>query len=266
MSELFPELIVFLREHQETRRILDAGVPQCIVDWERRGKTKRQNGADLEINTHTIEDLDAAVAMRMAPIVRVNPLGEACGDEIRRALDHGASGIMLPMARDPAEVERFLQVVGGRARTIVQIETVSLANQAVQLAGLEWDAAYIGLNDLMIDRGGSWIWEPLLDGSVERIFEALPGRNLGFGGFTIARGGHPIPFRYLLHEYVRLGLGMSFLRRTFYREIADSDVALELAALRQLWRESVERSPQQRRHDNLAFRQLLESLGLSGRS
>lgn len=204
-------------------------VYSIIIDWESKGKNARQRGHDLEINIDTSVDLLRIREKTSLPItVRINALDKDSGLEINKAINLGASIIMLPMAKSGLEVEKFLTLVNGRAKTLVQIETMELATDIQALCKLSWDYAYIGLNDLMLSRKGTYIWEALEDGVVEDICRLLKGRVYGFGGVTVVDGGVPLKCRLLMHEYIRLGCEISFLRRTFKREIVNRDVVKEL--------------------------------------
>ncbi len=239
-----------------------AGIDGLVVDWENRGKEIRQQGYDCEVNLAGAGEVRAvARASHLPVLVRINALGEATTDEVQTAIEAGAREIMLPMATHPDTVEQFLGLVAGRARTVVQIETQDLVENLEGLRDLPWSRAYIGLNDLMISRGGgNSIWDGVADGTVERIFERLPGRVVGFGGITVLGGGHPVPFDLLFGEMVRLGCGLSFLRRTFYREIADRDMNVEIPALRTRENALRMRAPEQVESDLRRFRSVLQSL------
>ena len=184
---------------------------------------------------------------------RLNAMGPQTPSEVQCALDHGARILMLPMARQAREVEQFLKCVDRRAKTIVQIETQSLVTEVERLKALPWDAAYIGLNDLMVSRAGSFIWDAVLDGTVERLFQALEGRAVGFGGVTVVGGGYPIRFTHLLHEMARVGCRLSFLRRTFKRELLDRDFFAEVQVIRALWQASRRRGSAAMASDHAAF-------------
>lgn len=223
------KLFLFTTDTTLAGQAAEGGVYSIIVDWEHKGKTDRQVGRDLEINTDTAEDVIRLKKQVTIPItVRVNPVDSNSAAEIETALQAGADIIMLPMARSAGEVKTFLSLVNGRAKTLVQIETHDLVEDIEAFAKLDWDFAYIGLNDLMISRGGTHIWEALADGTVEKVFQQLAGRQYGFGGVTVVDGGVPLPFRLLVNEYARLGCEVSFLRRTFKREVAGRDVVEEL--------------------------------------
>jgi hypothetical protein len=159
-------------------------------------------------------------------------------------LDNGAKILMLPMAHTVEEVKIFLKLVDGRAKTIIQIETPALATEAAALTMLDWDYAYIGLNDLMVATGKSSIWQALFDGTAESICKQLKGRAYGFGGSTILGGGEPIINALILHELIRLGGSISVMRRTFKKELLDRDFNLEIKALREFVKCSESRGPQ----------------------
>ncbi len=252
-------LYLFTTDADLARDAAAAGIDGFVVDWERRGKTVRQRAYDFEINRQGVPELRRLAAAVDRPIlVRINPLGDKTADELRRAIDAGAREIMLPMARQASEVERFLALTAGRVRTVVQIETQDLVDDLSALARLPWDSAYIGLNDLQISRGGRGsIWSGVADGTVGKIFQQLPGRDVGFGGITVTDGGHPLPFPLLFSEMVRLGCGMSFLRRTFYQEIPGRDLASEIAEIRLLEQKLRDRTPEQIARDHQSFTQLL---------
>lgn len=239
-----------------------AGIDGLVVDWERRGKTARQRGYDFEINRQGVREVRrVAGATKLSILVRINPLSSKTSDEVRRATDAGATEIMLPMARRATEVEKFLSLVDGRAETVVQIETQDLVDDLHALAPLPWTRAYIGLNDLQISRGQRGnIWRGVADGTVEKIYEALPARAVGFGGITVADGGSPLPFSKLFAEMIRLGCGLSFLRRTFHKEIEGRDLAEEIAAIRQLETRLRDRTKAKIARDRAEFRRLLEAL------
>lgn len=212
-----------------------AGIDGVIVDWEVVGKERRQAGHNLEKNSDSAEDVARlAEALDIPVTVRINGYGRNTAEEIQCALDHGARGIMLPMARSARDIACFLELLDGRGQSLVQIETKELADDLDEFSQLPWDMAYVGLNDLMISYGNRSIWQTVADGTVERICSALQGRTYGFGGVTCLGCGEPIRFELILHELTRLGCSLSLLRRSFKRDIVGRDVSRELAAIRAL--------------------------------
>lgn len=236
------DLVLFETRPREVRRAIAGGIEGLIVDLEWRGKLERQRGADTEINSDRVESLAELVAAG-APrrFCRVNAWGPWSASEIERAVELGATHLFLPMAREPREVERFVREVGGRAAACALIETSAAVARAAEFAPLGLSHVYVGLNDLAIDCRGRSIFEPLADGTVERVRQALPEVAFGVGGVTVVDGGDPIPCRLLLAEMARLGAAFSFLRRSFRRDIEARDLGTEVARIRSLWRELVAR-------------------------
>jgi hypothetical protein len=245
------ELFLFTTSAALALKAENAGIDSVIVDWEYIGKEERQRQYDTETNFDTPEDVNKLSRVLKIPVtVRVNKLGDYTPREVDCAIANGARLLMLPMARMIDDVKNFLKIVSGRAKTIIQIETIDLISQVSELTRLKWDYVYIGLHDLMIERGGRVIWEAVLDGTVQKIFEHLRGRSYGFGGITVLGGGEPIKFEYILHELTRLNCSFSFLRRTFKKEIMDRNMEAEIKSLRAFIASSLLRGPQAKQHDH----------------
>ena len=245
------EFFLFTTDSILALRAERAGINSIIVDWETRGKKLRQTGQNLELNYDTPEDLLRLSSILKIPVsVRINPVGSKTASEVDNALKKDAKMIMLPMAMSTIEVKRFLSIVDKRAKTIVQIETPSLVNELGDFRDLDWDYAYVGLNDLMVASGRSSIWEAISDGTAEFICKKLEGRNYGFGGSTVLGGGAPIPNDLIIHELVRLGGCMSIMRRTFRKELLDRDLDAEMKALRSFIDSSKKRGPDARLYDH----------------
>lgn len=252
------DLYLFTTAPAMAERSVDAGVDGVVVDWESKGKAARQRGYDTDTGGDTPEDLEAVAATAKGGVlVRVDADPGLMPLHIEKALSLGATSLMLPVAESPDDVARFLDVVRGRARTVIQIETQRLVMCCESLMDLPWDAAYIGLNDLMISRGSRWLWQPLVDGTVEGIFGRLPGRKIGFGGVTALAGGSPLPFVSLLGEMARLGCAMSFLRRSFHRDIVGRSLHAEIEAIRAVWRCLRARSDEAVERDRVEFERLV---------
>jgi len=248
------EFFLFTADPKAALQAERAGVDSVIVDWESTGKAERQGSHGLEINHDTPHDLRRiAQAVSIPVTVRLNALSPRTPAEIECALDNGADTLMLPMATNARQVAVFLQMVKKRAKTLIQIETQPLVDERRKLAELPWDYAYIGLNDLMLSRGSRSIWQAVLDGTVESIYRTLGHRAVGFGGVTIIGGGTPIPFTLLLHEMVRLGCRLSFLRRTFKKELLDRELTCEIEAIRAFLKASRERGLRAVAADHRAF-------------
>ena len=224
-------LFLFARQPQLVREATAAGIDGIVVDWERRGKRERQAGADTEIRADTAADLVAVRGATEARVLcRVDGPGEGSAPEIERAIELGADEVLLPMVRAPEEVEASLEQVGGRCGLGILVETEDAVSIAAELGVFPLSRVYVGLNDLMIDRGASSIFEPLVDGTVEEVrkhFEV----PFGVAGLTLPDLGSPIPCRLLIAEMTRLECGFSFLRRSFLRDVEKGSIAPAVAGI-----------------------------------
>lgn len=196
-----------------------AGVDRIFVDMEYIGKAQRQGGMDTVQNHHTVEDV-----ARLRPVldqaellVRVNPVHPGSKDEIDRVIAAGADVIMLPMWQSVEEVQQFIRWVDGRAKTLLLLENqaaVDCLDRVVALPGV--DEIHIGLNDLSISQGKTFLFQPLADGTVDAVCAKIKAAGIpfGFGGFG-RLGGGTLPAAYIVAEHYRLGSSMSILSRAF---------------------------------------------------
>lgn len=222
------DLLVFTVDPRFARACVEAGAAGVIVDWERRGKARRQAGEGTQINGDTPADLArvrAATAGRL--LCRVNGFGPWTAAEIDLAISLGADEVLLPMVRHPGQVDRALDVVAGRCGLGILVETQDAVEQVEELARRPLSRVYLGLNDLRIDRGSDQLFAPLVDGTVDRVRAACPV-PFGVAGLTRPDAGWPVPSRLLAGELARLGADFTFLRRSFTADVAGREVLVEL--------------------------------------
>jgi HpcH/HpaI aldolase/citrate lyase family protein len=225
------DLFVFTVDPDQARDLVAAGAAGIVVDWERRGKARRQLGEGTQINADTPADLRRVRAATDGRVLcRVNGFGPWTADEVDEALECGADEVLLPMVRSPEEVDRTLDLVAGRCGLGILIETQSAVDQAAELAARPLSRVYVGLNDLRIDRRSTQLFRPLVDGTVAgvRAHVAVP---FGVAGLTLPGGGAPVPTRLLAAELVRLGTDFTFLRRSFHADMAGRDPFVEVPRL-----------------------------------
>ena len=218
--------LMYITNRAEVAKIATgAGVDRIFVDMEYIGKDERQKGLDTVKSHHTIEDVKRlrGIVPEGSLLVRVNPIHEAKNGlmgsqaEIEATIAAGADIIMLPMFQTADEVRFFISCVGGRAKTLLLVETpaaVENLDEILQVHGI--DEIHIGLNDLHLAWGKKFMFELLADGTVDRILEKIrpTGITYGFGG--IARIGHGLlPAEYVIAEHYRLGSSMAILSRSF---------------------------------------------------
>ncbi len=227
-------LTLFSIQPDFIRRAVAAGVDEIIVDWEHIGKAERQAGADTQINHDTPDDLRRVRACTHARVIcRINQFGLWTPQEVELAVQGGADEILLPMVRACDEVQAVLDLVACRCGVGILVETVDAVEHSRELGRLPLSRVYVGLNDLAIDRGVRNIFAALVDGTLERVRRAFEV-PFGFGGLTLPECGRPIPCRLLIGEMARLNCQFSFLRRSFYRDIAHLDIEIEIPRLLQV--------------------------------
>ena len=213
-----------------------AGVDRIFVDMEYIGKANRQGGMDTVQNHHTVEDVRIIKeSVTTASVMcRVNPIHEAtdtyCSsqEEIDGAIAAGADILMLPFFKTVQEVEQFIKMVNGRAKTLPLLETpeaVGVIDKILNLPGL--DEIFIGLNDLSLGYGKKFMFELLVDGTVERLCLKFKQKGIpyGFGGIA-SLGKGIIPSEYVIREHYRLGSTCAILSRSFCNTNKTKDIKI----------------------------------------
>jgi 2-keto-3-deoxy-L-rhamnonate aldolase RhmA len=213
-----------------------AGVDRIVVDLEFIGKDDRQKGLDTVKSHHTIRDVGRVKkAVNYAEVMaRVNPIHDALPDyfssryEIDAVIDAGADVVMLPYFKTLEEVRTFTELVDGRAKTMLLMETpeaVELADEILAQGG--FDEIHIGLNDLSLGCGYRFMFEPLANGTVERLSLKFrrSGVPFGFGGVA-SLGNGLLPAQYVLREHYRLGSSFVILSRSFCNAEKLDDIVL----------------------------------------
>ena len=247
------DLFLFTADPGFARDAVDAGAAGVVIDWERRGKARRQDGADTEINDHTPGDLArvrAATAGRV--LCRINGAGTTTADEIDRAADLGADEVLLPMVRAPWQVDLALEAASGRIGVGILVETQAAVRCADELARRPLTRVYLGLNDLRIDRGTTELFTPLVDGTVDDVRAAVT-MPFGVAGLTLPDAGFPVPSRLLGAELVRVGASFTFLRRSFTADVAGRDLQVEIPRMLAGLAEAQRRTPAQVHADRAAL-------------
>lgn len=203
----------------------DCGVNRIFVDMEYIGKSDRQGGMDTVQCHHTIEDVRNVrkVLTSSELLVRCNPIHEktdlypGSDKEIEDSISAGADIIMLPYFKTAFEVERFISIVRGRVRTLLLLETPEAADAIDEILAVPGiDEVLIGLNDLSLGYGMSFMFQLLADGTVDRLCEKCRtyGIPYGFGGIA-SMGRGVLPSEYVIKEHYRLGSQCAILSRSF---------------------------------------------------
>ena len=213
-----------------------AGVDRIFVDLETLGKDERQFGRDTVKSSHSVSDISKvkSVLEKADVLVRINPINEGSKEEIDAVIAAGADVIMLPMISSLVQAETFVKLVDGRCKICMLIETAESVAFLPKIINTAPKAEYfIGLNDLHIAYGQKFMFEPLADGTVERIINTLRLGGVseyGFGG--VARVGEEaiLSAERIITEHHRLNSKMVILSRSFCNalEIKDIETIKEL--------------------------------------
>jgi len=196
-----------------------AGVDWIFVDLEYRGKKDRQRNRDTVISAHTLADVRVMrkVTTTAQLLVRINPWGKWSRQEIFNVIDAGADIVMLPFFSTLEEVSTFLSLVNGKAKACLLLETMEAIEKLKDILAIPGiDYVHVGLNDIHIARGTTFIFEYLADGGVDAIASILrhAGISFGFGGMARIGGLLP-PAERILAEHFRVGSTGVILSRSF---------------------------------------------------
>lgn len=196
-----------------------AGVDRIFYDLEYINKRERQAGRNAVMSKYDIKGISKVrkSIQRTSLLVRVNPIYFGSEDEINQAIEYGADILMLPMVLDAGDVRRFLNLVGGRAKTCIMIETpqsLVRLDEILEIEGI--DEIFVGLNDLHIGMGLTFMFEILSGGILDYISEKCKARNISFGFGGIARiGDGMLPAENIIGEHYRLKSTTVILSRAF---------------------------------------------------
>ena len=242
--------LMYITNKPEVAQIAqEAGVDCIFIDMEYIGKADRQGGMDTVQSHHTVEDI-----IRLRPfitsselLVRVNPIHDqgsyrgtihsSSEEEINAVIEAGADIVMLPYFKTIDEIITFLNIVDGRIKTSLLLETVesvNLIDDILQLDGI--DEIHIGLNDLSLEQGKNFMFQLLADGTVENLCHIIStyGIPYGFGG--IASPGHGmIPAEYIIRDHHYYGSQYVILSRSF----CNTDMITDIDEIRTIFQTGV---------------------------
>ena len=195
------------------------GVDRIWVDLETLGKEKRQQGLNTVKSQHSVNDIKAIKPLLSTSemLVRINSWYDGSPAEIESVIEAGADIIMLPYWKTPEEVSNFINAVNGRCKTTLLLETKEAADcidAIIKMGG--FDEIHIGLNDLHLSYGMTFMFELLADGTVEKLCQKFKDAGIPYGFGGIAKlGCGMLPAEKVIMEHCRLGSTRAILSRSF---------------------------------------------------
>ncbi len=208
-----------------------AGVDRIFIDLETLGKEERQGHIDSVKSRHCLEDIIRIkkVMSTSKLLVRINPMNEGSEMEIDTAIKNGADIIMLPMWKTKEEVATFIKYVDKRAKALLLLETKEANENIEEILQQEGiDEIHIGLNDLHLSYGKTFMFEMISNGTVERLCDIFKQRRIPYGFGGVGSIGHGmLPAEQILCEHYRLGSGAVILSRAFLNTTDGAELSNE---------------------------------------
>ncbi len=195
------------------------GVDRIFLDLEFEGKKLRQGHLNTFISDHKISDIKNIknVIKNIDLLVRVNPLSKNSSKEINEVIKLGASHIMMPMIKNHLEVRELVNIVSKRCKIIPLIETtqgIENIDKILSINGLS--EIYFGLNDLHIEMNKKFIFQPLIEGYLDKSIMCCKKNNISFGiGGLAPMNDGVISGELVLGEYLYHGSSSVILSRAF---------------------------------------------------
>ena len=225
-----PLKLMYITNRENIAKIAEkSGVDWIFIDLEINGKNERQGHLDTVISRHSIDDINRVrkVLTKSQLLVRVNPIYENSKEEIDRVIQNGADIVMLPFFKTKEEVEVFVNYVNGRAEICLLCETseaVENIDSILTVQGIDY--IHIGLNDLHLSYNMNFMFEPLVDGTVEMLCKKIKARGIPYGFGGIAQLGQgTLPAENIIAEHYRLHSSMAILSRSFCNSNRKTDVS-----------------------------------------
>ena len=205
------------------------GVDRIWIDLETLGKEERQKNMNSVKSHHTLQDVEVISNMltKSECMVRINPWNENSVDEIEKVIAAGADRIMLPMWKTVEEADMFLKTVNRRIKTTLLLETKEAAESLDDVLRLPLvDEIHIGLNDLHLSYGLTFMFELLANGTVEQLCAKMKNAGIKYGFGGVARIGEGmLPAERVIMEHYRLGSTRAILSRSFCNTEEITDIS-----------------------------------------
>jgi len=204
------------------RRADEAGIDRIGLDLEVIGKAERQKNLATWVSEHDESQLPALREMirRGKLFCRTNPIHAGSKDEIERLIDHGVEVLMLPFFKTVEEPQRFVDIVAGRATTVLLVEHCEAAAKIEDLVGISGvDEIHAGLTDLSLSLNVANRFSLMTSPLLAHMAEVVHGAGMRFAVGGIGRAmddSQPIPTDLIYSQYPRLGATGALISRAFF--------------------------------------------------
>lgn len=228
-SDVKPLTLFYITNNPEVALIAErCGVDRIWIDLETLGKEDRQRNMNTVKSNHTIADISTIKPLltKAEMLVRINPWNSGSIEEIDAVINAGADMIMLPYWKTVDEVDSFLEAVNHRCKTTLLLETKEAVDCVDDVLLRDFDEIHVGLNDLSLSYGLTFMFELLSDGTVEQLCEKFKKAGIPYGFGGIAKlGSGLLPADKIIMEHYRLGSTRAILSRSFcdWEKIDDID-------------------------------------------
>jgi 2-keto-3-deoxy-L-rhamnonate aldolase RhmA len=218
-------LTLFTNDPEVAKQADQAGIDRIGPDLEIIGKVQRQGHLDTRISHHTIDDFVKirACLQHAHAFARVNPIHPQSALEIHRLLDLGAEVLMLPMFSSCQEVQRFVELIQGRAKVVLLVETALAGLRLRQILALPGiDEIHFGLNDLQLSFGANNGLEIVQSDFMQCMCKLAQEKGIAYGIGGVANVDAtdlPIHPESYYQEYVRLGSSGAIVSRSFLKNV-----------------------------------------------
>lgn len=241
-GKAMPLNLMYITNNPEVALIAEKnGVDRIMIDLETLGKEERQKNMNTVKSHHSVGDIVnvSKLLTKSEMLVRVNPWNDASVSEIEAVISAGAARIMLPMWKTVEEVDAFLKTINGRVRTTLLLETkeaLEVLDEVLENPLL--DEIHIGLNDLHLSYGLTFMFELLSNGVVEYLCQKCKTKGIPYGFGGIAKIGEgTLPAERIVMEHYRLGSTRVILSRSF----CNAEEVGGIAAIEQIFSENMTR-------------------------
>jgi hypothetical protein len=255
-----------------TNNILEAQIVDKLdIDWifidlETVGKKDRQIGRNTVMSDHSISDVQKIrrVINNTKILLRCNPIGIHSKKEIEEInKTSGIDMVMLPFFKTVKEVKIFIELLDtSKVEPTLLIETTSALDNISDILKLyPFKYVHIGLNDIHIERNTSFMFEPYIDGLLDKAVSILRSNNQKFGIGGIGKIGSdllPSP-ECVINEHTRLKSSGVILSRSFKGDFSEESKELFETELTQ---SVIKFRKQEKYSKTLDEKQLLENYDL----